>query len=205
MPYAIASDGIRLHYELFGKRAGEPVLMIQGLGADARGWGLQRWAIGRRYRVIVFDNRGVGRSDKPAGDYDLAQMAEDALAVLDAAGYEHRTRHGRVDGRCDRADHRGVASASRAIADPRVHRLSPSAVAARAARGLGGDRASTRHARVRVAQPSMAGRLPVTAPLLAGVRCARPPSRSARPRIRSCHRCTPFSTWTTDCACCCRR
>jgi 3-oxoadipate enol-lactonase len=88
MPYAIASDGIRLHYQLFGKRAGEPVLMIQGLGADARGWGLQRFAIGRRYRVIVFDNRGVGRSDKPAGDYDLAQMAEDALSVLDAAGYD---------------------------------------------------------------------------------------------------------------------
>jgi len=62
--------------------------MIQGLGADSRGWGMQRWAIGRHHRVIVFDNRGVGRSDKPAGDYDLTQMAEDALAVLDAAGYE---------------------------------------------------------------------------------------------------------------------
>jgi 3-oxoadipate enol-lactonase len=88
MPYATASDGVRLHYDVFGRRNGEPLLMIQGLGADSRGWGLQRWAIGRRYRGIVFDNRGVGRSDKPAGDYDMAQMAEDALSVLDAAGYE---------------------------------------------------------------------------------------------------------------------
>jgi 3-oxoadipate enol-lactonase len=88
VPYAVASDGVRIRYEMFGRRDGEPVLMIQGLGADARGWGVQRRAIGRCYRGIVFDNRGVGRSDKPWGDYDLGQMAEDALAVLDAAGYE---------------------------------------------------------------------------------------------------------------------
>jgi 3-oxoadipate enol-lactonase len=88
MPYAITEDGIRLHYDTFGRRHAEPVLMIQGLGADSRGWILQRAAIGRRYRGIVFDNRGVGRSDKPAGPYDLEQMATDAVAVLDAAGYE---------------------------------------------------------------------------------------------------------------------
>jgi 3-oxoadipate enol-lactonase len=85
---AIASDGIRLHYDVSGRRDGEPVLMIQGLGVDSRGWALQRLAVARQYRAIVFDNRGVGRSDKPNGDYDLEQMADDALAVLDAAGYE---------------------------------------------------------------------------------------------------------------------
>src|SRR4051794_20103815 len=88
MPYATASDGIRLHYDVFGRRDGEAVLMVQGLGTDSRGWALQRRAIGRHYRGIVFDNRSVGRSDKPAGDYDLTRMAEDALAVLDAAGFE---------------------------------------------------------------------------------------------------------------------
>jgi 3-oxoadipate enol-lactonase len=88
MPYAVASDGVRLHYDVFGRRSGEPVLMIQGLGTDSRGWALQRHAIGRRFRGIVFDNRGVGRSDKPPGDYHLEQMAEDALAVLEAAGYD---------------------------------------------------------------------------------------------------------------------
>lgn len=88
MPYAITDDGIRIRYDTFGRRHGEPVLMIQGLGADSRGWFAQRPAIGLRYRGITFDNRGVGRSAKPVGPYDLEQMAADAVAVLDAAGHE---------------------------------------------------------------------------------------------------------------------
>ena len=85
MPFATARDGTRLRYETFGDRRAEPLLLIQGLGADARGWLLQRWAL-RRYRCIAFDNRGVGGSDRPEGPYDLTVMAEDAVAVLDAAG-----------------------------------------------------------------------------------------------------------------------
>jgi 3-oxoadipate enol-lactonase len=88
MSTAIADDGIRIHYDLFGRRNGQPVLMIQGLGTDSRGWFAQRFAIGSRYRGIVLDNRGVGRSDKPDGPYDLEQMAADAVAVLDAAGID---------------------------------------------------------------------------------------------------------------------
>jgi 3-oxoadipate enol-lactonase len=88
MAYATTTDGLRLHYDVFGRRGGEPVLMIQGLGADSRGWLMQRGAIARRYRGIVFDNRGVGRSVKPVGPYDLEQMAADAVSVLDAAGFE---------------------------------------------------------------------------------------------------------------------
>ena len=88
MPYATTDDGIRIRYDSFGRRHGEPVLMIQGLGADSRGWFAQRAALGLRYRGITFDNRGVGRSGKPVGSYDLEQMAADAVAVLDAAGVE---------------------------------------------------------------------------------------------------------------------
>jgi len=88
MSHALADDGVTIHYDMFGRRNGEPVLLIQGLGADSRGWLLQRPAIGSRYRGIVFDNRGVGRSGKPVGSYDLEQMAADAVSVLDAAGIE---------------------------------------------------------------------------------------------------------------------
>jgi 3-oxoadipate enol-lactonase len=62
--------------------------MIQGLGADKTGWILQRCAFAPHFRTIALDNRGSGRSDKPFGHYHLDQMADDAVAVLDAAGIE---------------------------------------------------------------------------------------------------------------------
>jgi 3-oxoadipate enol-lactonase len=88
MPYARAADGARLHYEAFGRHHLPAVLMIQGLGADKHGWDMQRFALARHYRVIAFDNRGAGRSDKPFSHYSLEQMADDAVAVLDHAGVE---------------------------------------------------------------------------------------------------------------------
>jgi 3-oxoadipate enol-lactonase len=88
MPYARASDGIRLHYDILGRAKAPVVLMIQGLGADKHGWDMQRFALALQYRVIALDNRGAGRSDKPFGTYTLEQMADDAIAVLDHAGVE---------------------------------------------------------------------------------------------------------------------
>lgn len=81
-----AADGTRIAYDAWGKRGGEPVLLIQGLGTDARGWALQRMALGRRYHCFAVDNRGVGRSGRPPGPYDLETMAGDAARVLDAEG-----------------------------------------------------------------------------------------------------------------------
>jgi len=88
MPFTQADDGTRLHYEVIGRPCGEPILMIQGLGTDKNGWVLQRLAFAPRYLTIALDNRGCGRSDKPAGPYSLEQMADDAIRVLDAAGIE---------------------------------------------------------------------------------------------------------------------
>lgn len=86
MPFAEAADGTRIGYTLTGRRDGEPLLMIQGLGADQRGWIVQRRALSH-HRLILMDNRGVGSSDRPPGPYDLDVMAADAIAVLDHAGY----------------------------------------------------------------------------------------------------------------------
>ncbi len=88
MPYAHARDGIRLHYELLGRAQSPAVLMIQGLGADKHGWDMQRIPLALHYRVIAFDNRGAGRSDRPFDEYSLEQMADDAIAVLDAVGVD---------------------------------------------------------------------------------------------------------------------
>ncbi len=77
-----SSDGVEIYYETWGR--GEPLLILPGLGADLRIWACQRLAFGRRHRCIAMDNRGAGRSGKPAGPYSVAQMAADAHAVLDA-------------------------------------------------------------------------------------------------------------------------
>ena len=88
MAFAWAADGTRLHYQVLGRPGADPLLMIQGLGTDMSGWTLQRLAFSPRYRTIALDNRGAGRSDKPFGRYLLEEMADDAVAVLDAAGVD---------------------------------------------------------------------------------------------------------------------
>jgi len=88
MPFTAADDGTRIHYEVAGRSDGAPLLLIQGLGADRRAWAAQRYALGRRFRLLLVDNRGAGRSDKPRGPYDLEVMAGDAVAVLDAEGID---------------------------------------------------------------------------------------------------------------------
>ncbi len=85
MPFVHGTDGARIHYEVTGRRHAPAVLLVQGLGTDKNGWILQRAVLGLKYRVIAFDNRGSGRSDKPTGEYDLQQMADDAISVMDAA------------------------------------------------------------------------------------------------------------------------
>ncbi len=66
--------------------AGAPVLLVMGLGVSATGWWRTVPVLAEGLRVISFDNRGVGRSDHPPGPYSVAQMAADAMAVLEAAG-----------------------------------------------------------------------------------------------------------------------
>lgn len=88
MPTVTTSDGVDIAYRVHGPRHGEPVLALQGLGADSRGWTFQRRALAARHRLVLVDNRGVGRSGRPPGPYDLEQMATDALAVLDDLGIE---------------------------------------------------------------------------------------------------------------------
>lgn len=88
MARALTDDGVRIHYQEFGRADGEPVLMVQGLGTDSRGWLGQRRAFGRRYRCLATDHRGLGRSDRPDTPVDLPRLVDDLVAVLDDAGVE---------------------------------------------------------------------------------------------------------------------
>ena len=85
MPHATI-NGIKLHYDTIG--VGDPLLLITGLGADASSWGMQLPRLAAHFRVITFDNRGAGRSETPPGPYSTAEMARDAVALLDHLGIE---------------------------------------------------------------------------------------------------------------------
>ena len=80
------SNDVRIAYESRGE--GPTVLFVHGLGYDRRGWGPLPDLVAEEFRVLLVDNRGVGESDFPPGPYTVAQMAADAVAVLDAAGVE---------------------------------------------------------------------------------------------------------------------
>jgi pimeloyl-ACP methyl ester carboxylesterase len=73
---------IRLYYEVAGQ--GDPVVFIHGLGSSARDWEYQVPFFAPRYRVVVFDVRGHGRSDKPPGPYSVPLFAQDAAALIRA-------------------------------------------------------------------------------------------------------------------------
>jgi 3-oxoadipate enol-lactonase len=91
MPYA-QSGPVRLHYERSG--TGPAVLLVMGLGMNATGWWRTVPVLAERLEVIAFDNRGVGRSDRPEAPYTVGGMADDCAAVLDAAGVEHAHVYG---------------------------------------------------------------------------------------------------------------
>ena len=68
--------------------AGDPLVLVMGFGGDHLAWGLQIPAFAAKYRVIAFDNRGVGQSDAPDLPYSTAMMADDTAGLLDALGIE---------------------------------------------------------------------------------------------------------------------
>jgi pimeloyl-ACP methyl ester carboxylesterase len=70
----------RVYYEEHGE--GDPVLLINGLGADHRAWALQTDYLRRFFRVIVFDNPGVGRTTGPRGPYTTELFADVAADLL---------------------------------------------------------------------------------------------------------------------------
>jgi len=77
-------NGINISYGVHGK--GEPLILISGYSSDQSGWIFQTGAFKKYYRVITFDNRGVGKTDKPGGAYSMKTMADDAVGLMDHLG-----------------------------------------------------------------------------------------------------------------------
>jgi pimeloyl-ACP methyl ester carboxylesterase len=79
-------NGINISYQVEGQ--GEPLVMIMGFTAGRIGWMPQIRFFKKYYRVITFDNRGAGKSDKPPGPYSTRMMADDTVKLMDLLGIE---------------------------------------------------------------------------------------------------------------------
>jgi 3-oxoadipate enol-lactonase len=81
----IRANGLELAYRIDGDGA-ETLVLVNGLADAKESWELQLPALSERYRVISFDNRGIGESPTPPGPYTTADMAEDVAGLVDALG-----------------------------------------------------------------------------------------------------------------------
>ena len=79
-------NGINIYYESHGQ--GEPLVLIQGLGGGHASWFLQTRAFKKHYRVITFDNRGIGKTDKSSDPYTIKTMADDTIGLMDYLGVD---------------------------------------------------------------------------------------------------------------------
>ena len=80
MPTTIV-NGVGLYHEEHG--SGFPLVLLMGFGDDCGAWSQQLPAFSARYRTIVYDHRGVGRSEKPQTGYSIRQFSDDAIGLLD--------------------------------------------------------------------------------------------------------------------------
>lgn len=80
----VAANGIQMYYELRGD--GEPLVVILGLTNDVSEMGPVIEPLAAHNRVLAFDNRGAGRSEKPDAPYTIVLMASDTFALMRAVG-----------------------------------------------------------------------------------------------------------------------
>ena len=79
-------SGININYKIEGE--GQPLVMIAGIGLDLGMWNPQVPAFKKAFRLIRFDNKGAGKSDKPKGPYSIRDMAAETMGLLDNLGID---------------------------------------------------------------------------------------------------------------------
>ena len=80
-------NNIECYYEIHGE--GRPLVLIAGLASDSESWRLVLGPLKKRFKVIIFDNRGVGRTKDPGGPLNISDMAKDTVALMDHLGIEN--------------------------------------------------------------------------------------------------------------------
>jgi len=82
MPQTACRTGVTLNYEISGE--GDPLVLIMGTSGSIALWGEMIPRLAEEYRVIAFDNRGLGGSERGEGEISVASMAEDVSALMHA-------------------------------------------------------------------------------------------------------------------------
>ena len=75
-------NGIQIYYEIHGK--GEPLILIMGLRRNVEWWYRQVPDLSKYFKVLIFDNRGSGRTEKPVMDYSIRLFADDTAGLMEA-------------------------------------------------------------------------------------------------------------------------
>jgi 3-oxoadipate enol-lactonase len=86
MPHHTTDDGCRLAYALSGPESAPPLVLSNSLGTDRGLWAAQIDTFSQRHRVLVYDTRGHGASDAPAGEYSVERLGRDVISLMDDAG-----------------------------------------------------------------------------------------------------------------------
>jgi pimeloyl-ACP methyl ester carboxylesterase len=133
--------------KLYSERrgSGEPLLLIMGMAGNHRLWGEPFLAaLSQHCEMLIFDQRGIGTSDRADGQFSTADLADDAASLLDEAGWSAANVFGislggmvaqdagraRVRGRDDPAGEREAAGRTRPEGALRIARRGSSSVLA---------------------------------------------------------------------------
>jgi len=82
----IQVKGLQMAYEIDG--IGEPLLLIGGFTMVKESWELQVAPLAKHFRVVSFDNRGVGETTVPSEPFTIAEMAADTVGLMDGLGID---------------------------------------------------------------------------------------------------------------------
>ena len=83
MPFLKVGD-LNMHYHVRGK--GPPLVLIMGLSGDLTWWERLAALLDTHFRLVLFDNRGAGLTDKPEEKYSIGLFASDTIGLMDALG-----------------------------------------------------------------------------------------------------------------------